>query len=279
MYYEVYADVLFFYYFVVEFLILSTICLVLNQKKSILKYCVVSAMVAIFETVYVCADLNRDNIIGGLLGLFLSATATILLTGRCELEKILVVVILQELLSCLLQGMVMYFNDTVSSYCAVIAMTFLMTVLVRFLYHRIQKRKDLALHYEAVLELGDERILLNALLDTGNTLVEPMTLKTVQVINQELGLQIDKTKWGELVIPYTTIEKQHGIMKGFFATKLTIRKENQVYEIERPAIGISKVPIGKSRGFDLILNANVFDEANRRSINDISIGNAGEFQI
>lgn len=75
----------------------------------------------------------------------------------------------------------------------------------------------------ATLMSGDKRVTVEALLDSGNGLVEPISGKSVSVINREVYLAL----WGEgerpfRVIPYHSVGKDHGIMRGYLVTGLEL---------------------------------------------------------
>lgn len=79
-----------------------------------------------------------------------------------------------------------------------------------------------------------EREEIAAIVDTGNSLTEPISGKPVSVVSKQVMLKLCGGMLPELyrVIPYQSIGKQRGIMKGYLIPKVLIRYQDieKVYE-------------------------------------------------
>lgn len=81
----------------------------------------------------------------------------------------------------------------------------------------------------ATLVHNGNRVTVTALLDSGNSLVEPVSGKPVAVIEADLVHKL----WGEepglyRAIPYHSIGKKKGILKGYWVQELRIEAEGVV---------------------------------------------------
>lgn len=82
---------------------------------------------------------------------------------------------------------------------------------------------------KATLICKGSRITVTALLDSGNSLVEPISGKPVSVVEKDLvkGLWEEEPRLYR-AIPYHSIGKQHGILKGFLLPELRIEVDGVV---------------------------------------------------
>lgn len=87
---------------------------------------------------------------------------------------------------------------------------------------------------EVILETECEKIKVNALIDTGNLLIEPISKKPVSVLDEN---SIKRLFGGVLpqyyrVVPYTSIGRKNGILKCFEIPKISVvfRDEEKFYE-------------------------------------------------
>ena len=116
--------------------------------------------------------------------------------------------------------------------------------------------------YKLKIKINDKTVEVNALLDTGNKLKDPITLVPVIVIEkqklynflpEEILENIDKIIGGDSnklieenikymskfrVIPYNSIGKQNGLMLGFKADEVKIIIDEEERTIKNTIIGI-----------------------------------------
>lgn len=87
---------------------------------------------------------------------------------------------------------------------------------------------------EVILETELEKLKVNALIDTGNLLIEPISKNPVSVLDES---SIKRLFGGELpqyyrVVPYTSIGRKNGLLKCFEIPKISVvfRDEERFYE-------------------------------------------------
>ena len=61
-------------------------------------------------------------------------------------------------------------------------------------------------------------------------------------------------------IPYHSVGKQNGILKGYEMDRLMIDKDERKVIIEKPVIGISEVPVGSLETYQMILQPELLRE-------------------
>ena len=118
----------------------------------------------------------------------------------------------------------------------------------------------------AELICGDEHLQVNALLDSGNSLVEPISGKPVCIVSEHIleGLR-PKLPPGLRAIPYHSIGKRKGILEGYLLPELIleldgIRKSfTQVYIAAGPE-GISGEEDAEAASIKMIINPALFEE-------------------
>lgn len=121
----------------------------------------------------------------------------------------------------------------------------------------------------AELVLGQRRITAAALIDSGNSLTEPISGKPVCVVDQRLyeGL------WGEgeapcRVIPYHSIGKKHGIMRGYLLPKLGVDVDGMRLEFQDVYVAVSGEQISDraaegGESVEMIINPRLLEKAGR----------------
>lgn len=104
--------------------------------------------------------------------------------------------------------------------------------------------------------VGEDKINVLALPDTGNSLIEPMTRKPVSVIEKECLEKIDVKNLKYMVVPYNSVGKRGGIMEAFIADKMVIGKS----EINSTIIGIYEGRLSQSGQYNMILHPDLIEK-------------------
>lgn len=259
MYYELYVDVLFFVNFFMDYILLLFVWRVLR-----------------------CEVKHKNIVIGAGAGAFLTCVLVILPIPNTVLELILFhlvvntcmvrvglkiknipgffkALILLYIGAFFMGGILESLNNymkiggifillAVAGYYASLGMWEFLTML-----HRWKKK-----YVNVELQLGDNKIKLNALIDTGNTLRDSETGKPVSVISRSAMEQaLDNQNISLRYIPYRSIGKSEGSMPVIQADKLRLLGEEQKC-FEKPIIGIAEEAFPEGGVFQMILNPNLF---------------------
>ena len=100
------------------------------------------------------------------------------------------------------------------------------------------------------------RITVNALMDTGNSLIEPVSGKPVCILEKSIfeGLWRTGSPEGFRVIPYHSVGKKRGILYGYLVPEIKINNNGLVKSCKDIYIGIVEGEIAQSGGYCMILN-------------------------
>lgn len=144
-----------------------------------------------------------------------------------------------------------------------LVISFVIKILLR---HYLPKKSQLK--YGVVLICEGCEYTMKALLDTGNSLVEPISRKPVCIVGREVFKQ-DHKKEGMRkeflpqrfrIIPYHSVGKENGILCGYEMDRLIIDTDERKVIIEKPMIGISDVPVGSKETYQMILQPELLRE-------------------
>lgn len=114
---------------------------------------------------------------------------------------------------------------------------------------------------EVALHIGERTCQIQALVDTGNGLTDPLSGEPVSVLDPAYAKQIlreEKGSTGIRYIPYRTVGGE-GMMPVFRAEQMEVcwPKEGQKFRVQRPVIGICEGKISEQEDYQMILNPDV----------------------
>ena len=128
------------------------------------------------------------------------------------------------------------------------------------------------------LSFGNNTAEMTALLDTGNSLIDPVTLSPVIVaeykfiknlFNSDIRLSLDKLEDGNLMwimndiiqkglparlIPFSSLGKTNGILIGFIPDRVEIHDNCGVRVLDNCVVGISSGRLSKDNSYGALLN-------------------------
>lgn len=128
-------------------------------------------------------------------------------------------------------------------------------IIILYVYLKVEKRyeKTINTHYQVDIYLNNKVLKLNAFLDTGNNLQDPILKKPILIVNQNISIEQDKY----ILTPYHTINGD-GILKCYLIKKIYINNIGYFYNVL-----VAKSP-GKLQlpGIDMILNNKLLEGKN-----------------
>lgn len=103
-----------------------------------------------------------------------------------------------------------------------------------------QRRKSIQSSCRATLISSSNRIVVQALLDSGNSLIEPISGKPVSVIDGEIYHKL----WGSTerpfrAIPYHSIGRKRGILKGYLLPELELEIDGVTKRLSDVYVAVS----------------------------------------
>lgn len=132
-------------------------------------------------------------------------------------------------------------------------------VIVRKIKCHIETSKNIV---PVKIRTGQRTICVNALYDTGNSLVDPMTGKPVSVIDETIAGKLDKEKLKILFIPYNSVGRQHGMLEGFVAESLELNGR----VVRNPVIAIYSGKLSQKEQYNMILHPEMLKDKGEEDV-------------
>lgn len=124
---------------------------------------------------------------------------------------------------------------------------------------------------EATLSKDGERVRVTALVDSGNSLIEPISGKPVCVIGKEVYDRLWKGEpCGFRAIPYHSIGKKRGILPGYLLTGLALVVDGLEYRFADVYVAVSSEEISRAdsreaESVNMIINPRLFAREKKHS--------------
>jgi len=121
----------------------------------------------------------------------------------------------------------------------------------------------------ATLFREEEQLTVLALIDSGNSLIEPISGKPVCVVEREVFERLWKeTSNGFRAIPYTSIGKKRGILPGYLLPQLCLEADGMLWSFTDVYIAVSDEAISNVGSADaesvkMIVNPGLFAQSRR----------------
>ena len=120
----------------------------------------------------------------------------------------------------------------------------------------------------ATLICGENSLTVNALIDSGNSLVEPVSGKPVSVVDEKVFQRLWVNEFpGYRAIPYHSIGRKHGILQGYLLPELQLEIDGMVKDFCEIYVAVSKEQISDDAGADsvkMIINPLLLKDKGKR---------------
>lgn len=140
---------------------------------------------------------------------------------------------------------------------AVVGMTAAAAVLYAAIW--LQERKHRAGVSAAVtLRRGEKTIHVQALVDTGNHLREPLTGSAVSILASSEAKKLLEEGWeqekGFFLIPYHSLGRERAWMRGVSIDEMKVEQDNRITEVKRVVLAIYEGQISSAGRYQMILH-------------------------
>ncbi|MBQ6786930.1 MAG: sigma-E processing peptidase SpoIIGA [Lachnospiraceae bacterium] len=131
----------------------------------------------------------------------------------------------------------------------------IMSVALLYMIYQNRKGRQRVIYSVAVIAQG-KSVEVKALLDTGNSLMEPFTRKPVSIIESEAWrnvlpeLEPERFK----VIPFHSIGQEHGILKGMEIDELIIWAGDRKIVQKQAIIAVYEGSLSSDKSYQMILH-------------------------
>lgn len=133
---------------------------------------------------------------------------------------------------------------------------FLGVLVLLLLVGRVRAFRKQDASCKVVLQTKHARIRVNALVDTGNSLVEPISGKPVSLLDKNVfdSLFALESPTSFRAIPYHSVGKENGILQGFLLPKMEVEWEGIHREFQNVYIGVCPELFLQKGPYKMILN-------------------------
>lgn len=123
-------------------------------------------------------------------------------------------------------------------------------------YAKERRKKEKREFCKVTLRRGECSVTVDALVDTGNGLTEPISGKPVSVVEEEVLQNLWPEGLPELfrAVPYHSVGCAHGIMKGYEVPEAVVEIEGFRSTVHQIYLGADKNKISVSGSYGMILN-------------------------
>ena len=138
--------------------------------------------------------------------------------------------------------------------------TVILFVFITKIYGKVSGKSEFS---EVLLKFGQNEVCrVNALVDSGNGLIEPISKTPVSLVEEKVvepyKEYFQKEKFR--VIPYHSIGNSHGILEAYFIEKMEIKKDGESIIIENPLIAVTEENISVNKRYQMILHPTILKQ-------------------
>ena len=131
-------------------------------------------------------------------------------------------------------------------------------ILVRTMTRWTVKRRKLDMTVTVQLWRGEKKTEVQGIVDTGNHLIEPLTGKPVSIVDEEAMEKLLETGWekdrGFCLIPYHSIGKDRGWLRGITVDRMVVETPGNITEIRSPILALHRGHVSSRNRYQIILH-------------------------
>lgn len=272
MTYNLYADVIFFNNFTMDFLLLTLLQRMMRlekRKAGLLSASTLGAGYALAVTIYPIENSFLQAVITYVLISAVMVWAAFRIKDRRSLLKGVAGLYLTSVMAAgifnllQVQGGISWYAEQIffrKGFREIPFFVYLLAAagvffLICFLWETVKTAEADQSHlYSVVVYYRGRSESMTAFMDTGNRLTEPYSLKPVSVVSADCCKELFKTVTSVLYIPYNSVGKKDGVLPAVKADRMEIEKEGRRVVIEEPYIAISKASLSPEGHYQMLLN-------------------------
>ena len=263
----VYIDMVFLVNFMMDLLLLSLLTEILRKDGRWRGLCVGALAGAVWACVAVTA------VMPGWMELFGSMTAAMGMTALAFRERSIKAVFFMSFsllgLSFFLSGLVnlVYYHTGAGYYMQKGGVpSYLLFPVIGIGSVAVRRGAKLFWRYQGVqrqlcrvtLAYRGKHIGLTGFVDTGNRLYDPYQGRPVQIVWEESLKEFLPEGQKFLYVPYHSVGKADGLLKGFTADEIVIVHGEQVFRQQKPFIALAREPLNRQGRYQAILHPDLF---------------------
>ncbi len=263
MQHVIYIDVYFLVNFFMNIIVLAMTGRFLRQKNCWYRL----SIAAMAGTLSACGLFvwNKGQE-GGFIGYFVFGI-TIFMMVLCAWGRDSKKGILYKIIACLLQAYLIggvlnyfYYHTSILNQSSLVCWMLIITVIVLLLcciWAWLEKellKKEY--YYEVSIKIGERIVHGTGFVDTGNHLVDPLSHQPVSVVSRHLLGEEQQLVESERVrmIPFTSVGKENGLMRGIRGDYMCVRREKKNNLIQNPILAIYEEKFSGKEKYDILLH-------------------------
>ena len=260
VYYELYVDVLFLVNFMMDYILLLLVRKTISCSATHGNVCIGAVIGSALTCVIVILPIPYPLI---KVVLYHSLVNTCMIFVGLKIKTIRSLVkalILLYIGGFLLGGILEFFHQYVRIGSLLLALAiagyYIVLGIWRFLSYLQRWNQS---HCKVELFLGEKQCRIKGLIDTGNSLRDPISDRPVSILDRKTAEKYfgEETRKDIRYIPYSSIGKKEGTLPAFQIDKMCVYGDSDIW-VERPLIGISEEEISAGGDYEMILNPNLF---------------------
>lgn len=99
---------------------------------------------------------------------------------------------------------------------------------------------------------------MTAFLDTGNRLTEPYSHRPVSIVSADSCAELFQTLSSVIYVPYRSVGREEGMLPAVKADRMEIEKEGRTVTVDQPVIAISKERLSPENVYQMLLNEKIW---------------------
>lgn len=271
MFYEtVYIDMVFLVNFMMDLLLLSLLAGILRREFGVRWLCAGALAGAVWACVAVAA------VMPGWMELTGSMAAALAMTALTFRERSIKAVFFMSFfllgLSFFLSGLVnlVYYHTGAGYYMQRGGVpSYILFPVIGIGCAVIKKGARLFWRYQSVqrqlcqvtLVYQGKHIGLTGFVDTGNQLYDPYQGRPVQIVWEESLKEFLPGDQKFLYVPYHSVGKADGLLKGFTADEIVIVRSEQIIRQQKPFVALSPDPLNRQDRYQMILHPELMTQS------------------
>ncbi len=278
--YVIYVDVFFLINFIMDYIVIKLTSMVMRQKCRRIRICS-AAMFGAMYSVVILKPLSNHLSGLTLISIFIALIMIFIAFGYQDLTTYLKNVIFLTIVSFLFSGVMNYIyystqmgsiiNETIhgTSNKSMNARKFVtVTVIAYFIMVFVTRfvtahKKDMNLIFDVMLSYNGKSVVARALLDTGNSLTEPLSGEMVHIAEYKIikpMLEGDERAEGNIyVIPFHSVGEENGMMYGLRIDEMVVVVDGTPKFVPKPVIAVYHGQLSKSEKYSMILNRDTLE--------------------
>lgn len=257
MEYEIYIDSLFLLNLGLNLYLLELVNCMLHHTAGLKRIMLGAVSGSILSIVPLLLPIHIG--IAGCLGFLLSVLGMTCVTFKiAEIKVYFRVVEILMGMTIVLGAVIRYLFERLPHFLRLQALGILLLGAVCFivLRHHLERRNQVQTRCKVTLRNHGTMIRVDALVDTGNTLIEPISGLPVSVLDKKVfeNLFYKKAPAGFRVIPYHSVDKKNGLMPGYLVPDVQVEWDGLCVEYKDIYVAVRPEDMEGTEKYKMIIN-------------------------